>query len=92
MIGQSPTKIGQEQDYGVIPESEQSCSSTIKSPEVIVMKHNPTGHQKENLLKLNKNSITFARNQNLNVNKTHEFARMNQLLEEEKEEREDNSS
>ena len=52
------------------------------------MKQNPNGHQKENLLKLNKNSITFARNQNQNVNKTHEFARMNHLLEEEKQEKE----
>ena len=54
------------------------------------MKQNLNGHQKENLLKLNKNSITFARNQNQNVNKTHEFARMNHLLEEDKQEKEQN--
>ena len=77
MIGQSPIKIGQELDHGVPPESEKSHSSRIKSPEVIVMKQNLNGGQKENPLMLNKNSITFARNHQQNVNKTYEVSKLN---------------
>ena len=41
---------------------------------------------------LNKNSITFARNHQQTVNKTYEVAKLNQLLEEEKDEIEDTNS
>ena len=76
-MGQSPVKIGQELDHGVPSESEKSHSSRIKSPEVIVMKQNLNGGQKENLIMLNKNSITFARNHQQTVNKTYEVAKLN---------------